>query len=638
MNEFHPARLRARSIQARWILGVAFVVLLGAFFRTQILQFDRYRLRAENNRLRQVPMQPARGTVYDHTGKVIAETVPGFSVALFASSTDSLRQVLRRFRQVVPLDSADVEQVIGRYQQARYQPALVLGNANRRQVARLEERRAMLPGLVIQSEPRRTYPRGLAVAHLMGYVGEVNQSDLDESRYRGARLGSLVGRSGLEQQYDDTLRGASGMRYIEVDARGRLVREQGAAPTLPSSPGKVLHTTIDLDLQVFIDSIWPKKYSGAMIAMTPRGEIRALYSTPAYDPNDFIGGIAAAEWQRLNTDPALPLLNRALQVKYPPGSPFKLATAAAALRRGLVDLHTHMPQSCRGSFRFGNRSFGCWNKAGHGSLDLLGAVAQSCDVYFYQLGLKVQLANLLADGVSMGFGQRTRLDLVNEATPIWPPSTEYYDRRYGPRGWTNAAVLNLAIGQGENTQTLMNMVRFYGALAGDGRAPTPYLVHPDTTHDYELGLTPDQLDGLRRSLVAVVERGTATRSRLKEFAVAGKTGTAQNPHGNDHGWFIAFAPAEKPEIVVGAIFEFGGHGSEVGPYVVRAIRRYLLGPDSAGDVPVRQRLDLPGDAPRAPRARPDSGPAPDTSAPAVPPAVEPIRPPEAPAVAPADSA
>jgi penicillin-binding protein 2 len=339
-----------------------------------------------------------------------------------------------------------------------------------------------------------------------------------------------------------------------------------------------------------------------MIAMTPKGEIRALYSTPAYDPNAFIGGIAAAEWKRLNTDPTLPLLNRALQVKYPPGSPFKLATAAAALRRGLVDLHTHMPQACRGALQYGNRAFGCWNKAGHGSLDLVAAVAQSCDVYFYQLGLRLQLANLLADGVSMGFAQRTRLDLVNEAGPIWPSSVDYYDRRYGPRGWTNATVLNLAIGQGENTQTLINMIRFYGALAGNGRAPTPYIVIPDSTQDYDLGLTPEQLDGLRKALVAVVERGTAVRSRLKEFAVAGKTGTAQNPHGNDHGWFIGFAPAEKPEIIVGAIFEFGGHGSEVAPYVVQAIRRYVMGPEAPTDVPTRQRLELPGDAPRPRRA------------------------------------
>ncbi|MBL8999258.1 MAG: penicillin-binding protein 2, partial [Gemmatimonadetes bacterium] len=190
----------------------------------------------------------------------------------------------------------------------------------------------------------------------------------------------------------------------------------------------------DLDLQLYVDSIWPKGQAGALIAMTPKGEIRALYSTPAYDPNSFIGGISRAELRRLTTDPTLPLLNRALQVRYPPGSPFKLATAAMALKRGLVDLHTHMPQGCGGGMQFGNRYFRCWKKTGHGSLDLLGAVAQSCDVYFYQLGLRIQLANILSDGVTMGFQERTHVDLVNEAAPIWPGATEYYDRRYGPRG------------------------------------------------------------------------------------------------------------------------------------------------------------------------------------------------------------
>ncbi|HXI21669.1 MAG TPA: penicillin-binding protein 2, partial [Gemmatimonadales bacterium] len=593
MKEFHPTRLRERSVQARWLLGLAFLVLAAAFFRTQILQYDRYRLRAENNRLRPVPLQPARGTIYDRQGRVIAETVPGFSVALLASSTDSLRQVLDRFQTVVPLDSADVEAVINRYLQARYQPAVVLGNATREQVARLEEHRPMLPGLVVQSEPRRIYPNGLAVAHLVGYIGEVNQADLDADRYPGARLGSLVGRAGLEQEYDDTLRGIPGVRYIEVDARGHLVRDQGAAPPLPSVPGSSVQTTIDLDLQLYVDSIWPKGQAGALIAMTPDGQIRALYSTPAYNPNDFIGGISAAEWHRLNTDPRLPLLNRALQVKYPPGSPFKLATAAMALRRGLVDLHSHMPTPCTGGLQYGNRYFKCWLSRGHGSLDLMGAVAQSCDVYFYQLGLKVQLAQMLEDGVSMGFGDRTGIDLVNEATPIWPPSTAYYDERYGPRGWSNAAVLNLAIGQGENTQTLVNMVRFYAALAGDGRSPTPYVVRPDSAGAYDLKLTRQQLAGLRAALVAVVEKGTAQRSRIQGLTVAGKTGTAQNPHGKDHAWFIGFAPADQPEIVVGAIFEFGGHGTTVAPYVVSAIRRYVLGPDSTG-TPIPERLDLPG--------------------------------------------
>jgi penicillin-binding protein 2 len=604
MKEFHPTRLRERSQRARWMLVAAFLVLAGAFFRTQILQHDQYRLRAANNRLRPVPLQPARGTVYDRNGKIIAETVPGFSVALLAPSADSLRQVLARLRTVVPLDSAAEEDAIDRYLQARYQPAVVLGNATREQVARLEEHRMMLPGLVVQSEPRRLYPRGTAVAHLVGYVGEVNQADLDANRFPGARLGSVVGRSGLEQEYDDTLRGVQGVRYIEVDARGRLVREQGAAPPLPSVPGKDLHTTVDLDLQYYVDSIWPKGQSGALIAMTPRGEIRALYSTPAYDPNDFIGGISSTEWRRLNTDPTLPLLNRALQVKYPPGSPFKLATAAMALRRGLVDLHTHMPQPCLGGLQFGNRFFKCWRAGGHGSLDLLGAVAQSCDVYFYQLGLRVQLANMLEDGVSMGFRERTHIDLVNEVSPIWPSSTSYYDERYGSRGWSNSVVLNLAIGQGENTQTLVNMVRFYAALAGDGKAPVPYIVRPDTAPPVDLALTPGQLDGLRTALIAVVEHGTAARSRLAELKVAGKTGTAQNPPHKNHGWFIAFAPAEKPEIVIGAIFEFGGHGSEVAPYVVRAIKRYILGPDSLEAKQVPRRLILPGDAAPAPRPAP----------------------------------
>lgn len=617
MNEFHPSRLRERAVVARWMLFGAFLVLAGAFFRTQILQGDRYRLRAENNRLRPVPLQPARGTVFDRSGQVIAETVPGFSAALLAASTDSLREVLDSFRTVVPLDPAEVEAVIDRYLAARYQPAVVLPNATIEQVALLEEHRAILPGLVIQPEPRRVYPRGVAVAHLVGYVNEVSQAELEAGRYAGARLGSVVGRAGLEQEYDDTLRGTPGVRYIEVDARGRLVREQGAAPPLPSVPGHTIHPTIDLDLQLYIDSIWPRGQAGALIAMTPAGEVRALYSTPAYDPNAFIGGISRAELQRLMTDPRLPLLDRALQVRYPPGSPFKLATAAMALKRGLVDLHSHMPQSCGGGLQYGNRYFRCWNRAGHGSLDLLGAVAQSCDVYFYQLGLRVQLANMLSDGVRMGFQERTNVDLVNEAAPIWPGGTDYYDRRYGPRGWSNSVVLNLAIGQGENTQTLMNMVRFYAALAGDGHSPTPFIVQPDSSRSFDLGLTGAQLSGLREALIAVVERGTAARSRLKEIAVAGKTGTAQNAQDKtrDHGWFLAFAPAEKPEIVVGAIFEFGLHGSDVAPYVVRTIRRYLLGPDSAGaDGP--RRLDLPGDAPR--QARPAPG---DTAA-GVPPSAE----------------
>jgi penicillin-binding protein 2 len=606
MNEFHPRRLAERAARAGWLLGASFLLLAGAFFRTQVLQHDKYRLRAESNRLRAIPLAPARGTVFDRNGKVLAETVPGFSVALLGTSTDGLREELGRFSALVPLDSATIEAAVDRYLRARYQPAVVIPNATQDQVARLEEHRSLLPGLVIQSEPRRVYPNGRVAAHLIGYIGEVDPEDLDEGRYPGARLGSMVGRSGLELEYDPVLRGGMGVRYIEVDARGRLVRERGAAEGLPSTPGNDLHTTLDLDLELFIDSIWPAGRAGAMVAMTPDGQIRALYSTPSYDPNAFVGGISRAEWARLIKDPGLPLLNRAIQVMYPPGSPFKLAVAAMALKRGLVRFDTHMPIPCRGGMQFGNRFFRCWKAGGHGSLDLTGAVAQSCDVYFYQLGQRVELDNILRDGAAMGFGERSHVDLVNEVLPIWPATTEYFNKRYGPRGWSQAVVLNLSIGQGENTQTLINMVRFYAALAGDGHSPIPYIVRPDSADRPDLGLSAAQLDGLRAALVAVVERGTATRSRMAEYTLAGKTGTAQNPHGPDHGWFIGFAPAEKPEIVIGAIFEYGEHGSEVAPYVMHAVRRYLLGPDAAtlGRPP---KLDLPGDAPAAP-VLPDSVP------------------------------
>ncbi len=418
-----------------------------------------------------------------------------------------------------------------------------------------------------------------------------------------------MGKAGLEQEYDDSLRGIAGVRYIEVNARGRLVREEASSASLPPTPGRPIATTLDLDLQQFIDSIWPVGVRGAMIAMTPAGEVRALYSAPSFDPNAFIGGIAPQLWRALNTDEARPLLNRALQARYPPASPFKLAIAAMALKRGLIGLDSHMPVPCRGGLRMGNRVFRCWKKEGHGSLDLIGAVAASCDVYFYQVGLRLGLDAIIEDGVLMGFKDKAGIDLHNEINPIYPSSTAYFDRLYGARRWSPpATTLNFSIGQGENTQTLINMVHFYAGLAGSGAEVAPYLVRPrEGSRERPLGLGPEQLEGLRHALIAVVERGTAAASRRMDLQVAGKTGTAQNPHGKDHGWFIGFAPAEKPQLVVGGIMEFAEHGTVVAPYVVQALRRYILGPDTAAKAPIKLRVIAPEDsAPRTLELDPDS--------------------------------
>ena len=625
MSGFDSYRVRERAEIARLVLIGAFLVLSGAFFRTQVIQHDKFQLKAETNRLRPIPLTPPRGTILDRKGLVIAENVPGYSVKLLAQSADSLRAVLARVRRYVPLDSAQIGDIIDRYLQARYQPALVFGDATFDIIAKLEEHRSALPGLVIQAEPKRLYPAGKSIAHLVGYVSEVTEADLTADRYPGAVLGSIVGKAGLEREYDDTLRGNDGVRYIEVNARGRLVREGAASATLPPTPGQPIVTTLDLDLQRFIDSIWPAGVRGALVAMTPNGEIRALYSAPNFDPNHFVGGISSAEWRKLNNDPAKPLLNRVIQARYPPASPFKLAIAAMALKRGLISLNTRMPEPCRGGLRLGNRVFRCWKREGHGMLDLTGAVAASCDVYFYQLGLRLGLDAIIQDGVLMGFRDRSGVDLENELNPIYPSSKAYFDKLYGPRNWSPpGTTLNFSIGQGENTQTLINMMRFYQGLAGNGEAVTPYIVKPSSNRKRSLGLTQRELDGLRRALIAVVERGTASANRRADLAVAGKTGTAQNPHGDDHGWFIGFAPAEKPELIVGGIMEFAKHGTTVAPYVVQTLRRYILGPVPTAPVKLGalqdESVSTQDNAPRPIELNPDSAAVRASAADSAPPA------------------
>jgi penicillin-binding protein 2 len=604
MSGFDSYRVRERADVARVILVGAFLVLSGAFFRTQIIQHDKFQLKAETNRLRPIPLTPPRGAILDRRGRIIAENVPGYSVKLLASSRDSLRAVLARVGRFVPLDTSDVGEILRRYAVARYQPVVVFGDADFETIARLEEHRALLPGLVIQSEPKRLYPAGKAVAHLVGYVSEVTESDLAANRFPGAGLGSIVGKAGLEREYDDTLRGAEGVRYIEVNARGRLVREEASTASLPPTPGKPIRTTIDLDLQRYIDSIWPPNVRGAMVAMTPDGEVRALYSAPSYDPNAFVGGISNVLWRSLNNDAERPLLNRAMIGRYPPASPFKLAVAAMALKRGIIGFDTHMPLPCSGGLQLGNRYFRCWKKDGHGSLDLVGAVSASCDVYFYQLGLKLGLDAILSDGVLMGFRDRSGIDLPSEQNPIYPATTAYFDKLYGPRNWSQpATVLNFSIGQGENTQTLINMVRFYEGLAGNGESREPFVVRRDPkSPTYPFGLTDAQLLGLRQALTAVAERGTASAiinatpgSNARVLQIAGKTGTAQNPHGLDHRWFIAMAPAAHPELIVGGIMEnVGLHDPLVVRNVYLALRRYILGPDSVGAA-VKVQISIPED-------------------------------------------
>jgi len=618
VSAFHPHLLDRRLGVARTGVWIVLGIVILSFFRTQILGHGKYQLQSETNRLRPIPLPAPRGIIYDRNGRVLAENVPGYTVSLLPGPQANLRATLARIAAIANIDSIEIERVLQRARKAPYQPALVLGDAPFNVVSALEERRVAIPGLLIQAEPKRSYPDTAIVAHLVGYVGEVTEGERGTKRLGQVRLGGLVGKDGLEREYDDTLRGSEGVRFVEVSARGQMVREAEAAANLAPVPGTDLHTTIDLDLQKYIAQIFPAGQRGAVMALNPNtGEVLALYSAPGFDPNAFVGGISAAYWRSLNENPARPLLDRAIQARYPPGSAWKLAVAAMGLKRGIVGPRSHMPIPCRGGLQYGNRFFRCWDAHGHGELTLTEAIAQSCDVYFYQLGIKLGVTSMLEDANAWGFRGRTGIDLPGEIPSEFPTGPEYYDRLYGARRWTSAVALNLAIGQGENAQTLVQMVRLYQQLASDGRMRTPFVVRPATatrTENASLDLSPDQLAILRRAMIAVVEQGTARGSRLASLTIAGKTATAQNAHGPDHGWFVGFAPAEKPEIVVGAIVEFARHGSAIAPLVSRVIAHYL----GIDETRVQQlRLAVPADSAPEPFALP--GVPQDTVVPPLPP-------------------
>jgi penicillin-binding protein 2 len=579
---FHPNDVIRRSRAAAIMVSGVLVFLLSGFFRTQILQHRQFATQSEENRLRQIPLPAPRGTIYDRKKQIIAESIVGYSVSFISPSVDSLRATLGRLGSIIPVTSDQVDAAVRRWRQAgSSRPTVIIRDATFDVVSVLEEHKNEFPGLIIQSAPKRYYPDGPAVSAFIGYTAEVNERELNSPQYATYKMGQQIGKQGLEKQYEDSLRGQEGSRFVEVDARGRIISQPGAAKDLIPIKGVDLHTTIDMDLQRYVDSLFADSLIGGAVALDPHtGDVLALYSAPTYDPNRFIGGIPADYWNELRENPRKPLYNKALQGLYPPASTWKLATSAIALENGVMDIKAKFPISCSGGLQYGSRYFRCWDKKGHGSQDMMGAIRLSCDVYFYQLGLRITLARFLAGGVKMGFNDKTGIDLPEERKPRWPDAISYYQRRYGPRGWTNAVTLNLAIGQGENDQTILSMARFYTALATDGWAATPRVAKfQKPKREQLLHLTTGQLDSLRKAMASVVAAGgTAASAALTGGVIlAGKTGTAQNSQNPDldHAWFVGFAPMEAPKIVVAVMLEFGDHGYAAARIASAIIGRYI---------------------------------------------------------------
>jgi penicillin-binding protein 2 len=584
MRLFQSDPRERRLMGALFAITFVVTVLLTAFFQTQVVRGEQYAVRATENRLRPVVIPAPRGTIFDRYGEIVATSIPGFSLTLLPAEAATIQGTLQDLSPFLGLTQSDIERLMQLRARRPHDLLTVTEDATYAQVAAIEERRTSFPNLLVVDRPKRFYPTGSAIGHIIGYVSEISREELALPAFReaGYRQGRLIGKAGIERQYEFQLSGRDGARFVEVDAMGRIVNPRATVEVQAPNPGNDVRTTLDLQLQAYIQEIFPDTMKGSIVALVPStGEILAMYSNPSYDPNDFVGGISGNLWRALNQDPLLPLLDRSMVATYPPASTFKLLTAAAGVERGLVNARTRMPISCTGGMAYAGRYARCWYRQGHGSLDLAAAIEKSCNVYFYQLGIQMGIRDLIDYGTRTGFGRLTGIDLPGEKSGTYPTNVEWWRQRFGYAPQPSE-VMSLAIGQGPNDQTMLRLAHFYSAIAGNGTAPEPYLVYTEGAGQGEgaidLNLNEEGLRALWDGLAQVIlPGGTAWLSALEQWQVYGKTGTAQNPHGEAHGIFAGFSgmPGGHPEIAVAVIVEHGQSGSDVSPLVSKVINNYL---------------------------------------------------------------
>ncbi|UCG60917.1 MAG: penicillin-binding protein 2 [Candidatus Zixiibacteriota bacterium] len=579
--------LAGRERLSYGIILVMLLWLMAGLVKLQIAQHNELAIKSENNRLRVVPIIPRRGLVYDREGRIIIDNRPSYTVSVVPAE-EVPELTISNLGELLGMDTLQIRNRIQRNLVSRYQPSMVKRDISFEAVAILEEQSKHFPGVTYQMEQVRQYNSDLGVEVVTGYVGEASEEELKRPGNEGYRLGSIIGKKGLEKQYDKVLRGREGTAYIEVSAAGQILGEYVERRPIPAIPGSNLTLTIDNDLQLACVQTLDTFCCGAIVAINPvNGEILAMTSYPGYDANIFSSVIPESLWVEISNDTTHPLLNRPLKGLYPPGSTVKFIAVGAALEEGIVSANSTL-KPCLGGMQFGNRFFRCWQPGGHGSLSAAHALEQSCDVYLYQAGIRLGVDKLAEYYDRCGFGYATGVDLPNE-DPGLNPDSRWYDRHYGVNKWTRALVLNNAIGQGELLSTPIQLARFFCALANDGTAYEPYIVkkvtHPDGSElnispkmSFRLPFSNSTVAILREGMRLVVEgeHGTARRLKNNLYSIGGKTGTAQNPHGEDHSWFVGVAPIDNPEIVVCAIVENAGHGSDVAaPLVGQIIRTYM---------------------------------------------------------------
>lgn len=562
---------------------LVFLFLISGFWALQVERPEFYNEQADKNHIKSLPIVAPRGKILDRDGRVIVDNHDSFSVIL---SRDTLKMDhLRAIADGLNLDYQDLLTRVQRYKnRPKYEDIIIKEELTPAELSFVESHRdpEFFPEMSLIHSQRRLYPQNGMAAHVIGYTGEISEQELDSPEYARYDAGDVIGKFGIERQYNDQLMGVDGRRQALVDNRGNVRKVLGVKEAVP---GKDLELTLDLDLQAVAELAMEGR-NGAVIAMDPRtGEILAMVSRPTFDPNKFAVRIKTADWKEIADNPDHPLINRVIQAQQAPGSTFKPVVALAGLETGTID--DHFTAHCGGGASFYGRYFKCHLKGGHGSVALHKGIAQSCDVYFYNVGNKTGIDNIAQYAEAFGLGHKSGIDLPQEKEGV-VPSTRWKLRNYRQK-WYAGETISVAIGQGALTVTPLQLARVYAGFSTGGHVPTPHLLKSLTGKlaVQEVKLDPENVKGVVDGTFAVVnEGGTGGRARLPNIEVCGKTGTAQLASnevlkGNrskdmrDNAWFVGFAPRRSPEIVVAALFEHGEHGHFAAPIVRDVIKAYF---------------------------------------------------------------
>lgn len=595
INGHDSGAYRQRFNQIFVIVCLALSILILRMWHLQVIKGDEMTQKSETNSIRSFKIRPLRGLITDRHGSVLVDNQPSFDIVFIPDKNRDLKVVAGRLKSLYQEQSLQLAEDFGRiYENKSFAPVRLDKNVDVKKLALIETRSLDLPGVSIDVVPTRQYLYGEMMAHLIGYVGEISSAELEKHAQKDYEAGDIIGKYGLERFFDAYLKGQNGAEEVEVNAHGKKIKSlRKVEPT----QGYSLHLTIDAALQQTAWDAFEGRPGAAVVMDTRTGEILALVSSPSFDPNLFNGGISHREWKNISSNPFHPMEDRAISGQYPPGSTYKLVVAAAALEEKIITPETSV--LCNGTFQMGNRTFRCWQKKGHGRVNLHRAIVESCDVYFYNLGKQLGVDKIAYYARAFGFGTPTGLPLAREKGGIVPTKEWKLARTRQP--WQAGETISIAIGQGFNLVTPMQLASFYSALANGGILYRPRLVtrieNPDgqvvwksvPEKKIRIPVSPENLKILNYALWGVVNEngGTGYALRRAEKDVCGKTGTSQvvglpmderarrakilSGAYRDHALFVCFVPYNNPEIAVSVIAENAGHGGSAAAPIARKI-------------------------------------------------------------------